>query len=52
MLFRQEHSLQAAAAKAGFSTATAYQVEADPQLPSTNNKRRGGALAVHSFLTG
>ena len=41
MLFRQKHSQQAAAAKAGFSTATAYRVEADPQLPSTKKKRRG-----------
>ncbi len=41
MLFRQNNALQAAAAKAGFSTATAYRVEADPQLPSTKKKRRG-----------
>ena len=41
MLFRQNNALQAAAAKAGFSTATAYRVEADPQLPSTKEKRRG-----------
>ncbi len=30
-----------AAAKAGFSTATAYRIEADPRLPSQKKKRRG-----------
>ena len=41
MLFRQKNGLQMAAAKAGFSTATAYRIEADPRLPSTSKKRRG-----------
>ena len=41
MRLRQNNALQAAAAKAGFSTATAYRVEADPQFPSTKKKRRG-----------
>ena len=41
MLFRQKNALQAAAAKAGFSTATAYRIEADPRLPSTKTKPRG-----------
>ena len=41
MLFRQKNALQAAAAKAGFSTATAYRIEADPRLPSTRKKPRG-----------
>ena len=41
MLFRQKNGLRLAAAKAGFSTATAYRIEADPRLPSTNKKRRG-----------
>jgi len=31
----------AAAAKAGFSTATAYRIEADPRLPSQKKKPRG-----------
>ncbi len=30
----EQNRLQAAAAKAGFSSATAYRVEADPRLPS------------------
>ena len=30
-----------AAAKAGFSTATAYRIEADPRLPSHKKQRRG-----------
>jgi hypothetical protein len=30
-----------AAAKAGFSTATAYRIEADPRLPSQKRKPRG-----------
>ncbi len=33
--------MQAAAAKAGFSTATGYGIEADPQLPSTKTRKRG-----------
>ena len=41
MRLRQNNALQAAAAKAGFSTATAYRVEADPQFPSSKKKRRG-----------
>ena len=41
MLFRQHNALQAAAAKAGVSTATAYRIEADPRLPSTQKKPRG-----------
>ena len=41
MLFRQRNALQAAAAKAGFSTATAYRIEADPRLPSTRKKPWG-----------
>ena len=41
MLFRQKNALQAAAAKAGFSTATAYRIEADPRLPSTRKKPWG-----------
>jgi hypothetical protein len=31
-----------AAAKAGFSTATAYRIEADPRLPSQKRVPRGG----------
>jgi hypothetical protein len=30
-----------AAAKAGFSTATAYRIEADPRLPSQKKSPRG-----------
>ena len=41
MHFRQRSGVQAAAAKAGFSTATGYRVEADPQLPSAKTKKRG-----------
>ena len=41
MLFRQRNALQAAAAKAGFSTAMAYRIEADPRLPSTRKKPWG-----------
>ena len=41
MQTRQQTALQAAAAKAGISTATAYRVEADPRLPSTKKKARG-----------
>src|SRR5262245_57161017 len=32
----------AAAAKAGFNTATAYRMEADPQLPSQKSRPRTG----------
>ena len=41
MQFRQKNTPEAAAAKAGFSTATAYRVEADPRLPSARKKVRG-----------
>ena len=41
MQLRQKTGPRTAAAKAGFSTATAYRIEADPQLPSTKKKARG-----------
>ena len=41
MHFRQHHALQGAAAKAGFSTATAYRIEAAPYLASVKTKQRG-----------
>src|SRR6516165_12092799 len=41
MRFRHIDTPAAAAAKAGFSTATAYRIEADPQLPSQKKKSRG-----------
>jgi hypothetical protein len=34
MSHRDTHDVSAAAAKAGFSTATGYRIEADPRLPS------------------
>jgi hypothetical protein len=41
--FIREHGIPPAiaAAKAGFPTATAYRIEADPRLPSQKNKSRG-----------
>ncbi len=41
MKSRQTHAPAVAAAKAGFSTATAYRIEADPRLPSHKTKPRG-----------
>jgi len=41
MHLRQQHSPQVAAAKAGFSTATAYRIDDDPRLPSTKGKHGG-----------
>src|SRR5258707_11386096 len=41
MKSRQTYAPALAAAKAGFSTATAYRVEADPRLPSQKKKARG-----------
>src|SRR6202163_1888636 len=41
MSFRQTHDTAVAAAKAGFSTATGYRIEADPRLPSQKKKPRG-----------
>ena len=41
MTLRQQRGPQASAAKAGFSTATAYRIENDPRPPSTKRKRRG-----------
>ena len=34
MSYRQTLTVEAGAAKAGFSTATGYRVEGDPRLPS------------------
>jgi hypothetical protein len=41
MTFRQTHGPAVAAAKAGFSTATAYRLEANPRLPSQKPSPRG-----------
>ena len=41
MHLRQQYSPRVAAAKAGFSTATAYRIEDDPRLPSTKGKHGG-----------
>ena len=41
MKSRQSNVPAIAAAKAGFSTATAYRIEADPWLPSQKKKPRG-----------
>jgi hypothetical protein len=41
MKSRQTHAPAVAAAKAGFSTATAYRLEADPRLPSQKTSPRG-----------
>ena len=40
MSFRQTHTTAAAAAKAGFSTATGYRIESDPRLPSQKKAPR------------
>jgi transposase InsO family protein len=41
MKSRQTHAPAVAAAKAGFSTATAYRIETDPRLPSQKTTPRG-----------
>ena len=41
MSYRQTLTVEAAAAKAGFSTATAYRIEADPRLASQKRASRG-----------
>jgi hypothetical protein len=41
MSYRQTRSPEAAAAKAGFSTASAYRIEGDPRLPSQKKAPRG-----------
>jgi hypothetical protein len=41
MSFRQSETPTIAAAKAGFSAATAYRIEQDPRLPSHKKTRRG-----------
>jgi hypothetical protein len=41
MKSRQSNAPAIAAAKAGFSTATAYRIEADPRLPSQKKEPRG-----------
>src|SRR5438270_10908733 len=50
MSFRQAETPSVAAAKAGFSTATAYRIEQDPRLPSQkkapHGRRRRDPLAT------
>jgi len=46
MKSRQTEAPAIAAAKAGFSTASAYRIEADPRLPSQRRKRRAPARFV------
>jgi hypothetical protein len=41
MSFRQTETPSIAAAKAGFSTASAYRIEQDPRLPSQKKAPRG-----------
>ena len=41
MKYRKTRSVEAAAAKAGFSTASGYRIEADPRLPSAKAEPRG-----------
>ena len=41
MSYRQSNDTAVAAAKAGFSTATAYRIEEDPRLPSQKAPWRG-----------
>ena len=41
MRYRKRLSVEAAAAKAGFSTASGYRTEADPRLPSAKTEPRG-----------
>ena len=41
MKFRQTDTPPVAAAKASFSTSTAYRFERDPRLPSQKKERRG-----------
>jgi len=41
MSYRQTRSPEAAAAKAGFSTASGYRIESDPRLPSQKKAPRG-----------
>ena len=41
MKSRQTNVPALAAAKSGFSTATAYRIEADPRLPAQKKKPRG-----------
>lgn len=40
MSYRSTHAVPVAAAKAGFSTATGYRIEADPRLPSQRREPR------------
>lgn len=41
MSHRSTHDVSVAAAKAGFSTASGYRIEADPRLPSQRKEPRG-----------
>jgi hypothetical protein len=41
MIYRKTLPVEAAAARAGFSTASGYRIEADPRLPSAKTDARG-----------
>jgi hypothetical protein len=52
MKSRQTHGFAIAAAKAGFSTATAYRIEADPRFPSHKHQSRGRRPPIRSLACG
>jgi hypothetical protein len=52
MSFRQAETPTVAAAKAGFSAATAYRIEQDRRLPSQKKAPRGGVRTMRSFASG
>jgi hypothetical protein len=52
MSFRQAETPTVAAAKAGFSAATAYRIEQDPRLPSQKKRRVAADVATRSLRFG
>ena len=52
MSFRQTETASVAAAKAGFSAATAYRIEQDPRLPSQRKMRASAAGRIRWLLFG
>ena len=51
MSFRRKDTPSAAAAKASFSTASAYRIESDPQPPSQKQTPRTGRRSESRYAT-
>ena len=51
MKYRQNNTIEVAAAKASISRATAYRIENDPRLPSQRGCRASGVVPIHLSIS-